>query len=624
MGAARDDVIMLPSRALSRGPLARERTFLLKILMNPDQILAEARQLMAVGNFADSAARYQSLSQLVPGHPVVLGEQALVFTQIKRDADAITLARQVLAAAPQVAVAHAAEGIALYNLNRPDDAIAPLEKAVEHDASLAIARQMLALCYNTVGRFAEAERTFSMVAFLNPGHPQARFSLAMRDLFTRNYAHGWRDYEWRWLTAQLTRPDIPRPRWDGRSLAGKSLLVHTEQGIGDAVQLVRLMPVLKKQHGIKLVFACQKALQPLLRGCLDYVDDWFPIDEPANINFDLYTPLLALPHLMGITEANLPKEVPYIAADARRVAKWKPILDAIPGFKIGIGWQGSATYIGDAYRSIPLEHFEALAKIPGVTLVCLQKGFGSEQMQAIKDRVPVVELPGLDDDGAFVDTAAVVQHLDLVVSCDSALTHITGALGRPVWLALTIGHHWLWQADRDDSPWYPTLRLFRQATFRDWPGVFARMAATVKDHLAGRGALSPPIAACPEVQVQIQLGELFDKISILELKLRRITDAAKRANISKELATLAAVRDAHVPGTTTLDGLVKELDEVNEAIWDNEEAMRQRESKQEFGDAFVAGARSTYRNNDRRARIKRQINELLGSRLVEEKSYGKY
>jgi hypothetical protein len=280
--------------------------------------------------------------------------------------------------------------------------------------------------------------------------------------------------------------------------------------------------------------------------------------------------------------------VPYIAAEPARVAKWKPIVDALPGtFRIGIGWQGSATYIGDAFRSIPLAHFEALAKIPGVTLVNLQKGFGTEQMDALKDRVPVVDLSGLDADGAFVDTAAVVQHLDLVVSCDSALTHITGALGRPAWLGLTIGHHWLWQKGRDDT-------------------------------------LPPPRPPCAPVRVEIQAGELFDKISILELKLRRITDTAKRANIERELQTLMAERDATVPGSPTLDALVKELDVVNEAIWDNEERMRDRERRQDFGPDFVAGARSTYKNNDRRAVLKREINTLLGSRLVEEKSYGAY
>ncbi|CAN5115769.1 tetratricopeptide repeat protein [soil metagenome] len=592
--------------------------------MNADQILAEARQLLAAGQFAACVARYDELSRLVPQHPIVQGERALALTQVQRESEAIEQATLALQTAPQSGIAYAAIGIAHHNRNRPDLAVPFLEKAVEYDPGLIIARQMLALALNNIGRDDEAIQRFEEVVFLQPGHPQARFSLAMRDLATRKYSTGWRDYEWRWLTAQLTRPEIPRPRWDGREIRGKSLLVHTEQGIGDAVQLVRLLPLLKSQYGAKLVFACQKALQPLLRGCLDYIDDWFPIDEPANINFDTFTPLLALPTLMKIDEFNLPKQVPYIAADPARVAKWKPIIDAIPGFKIGIGWQGSATYIGDAFRSIPLDHFAALARIPGVTLVSLQKGFGSEQIAKLKSVMNVVELPGLDDDAAFVDTAAVVQHLDLVVSCDSALSHITGALGRPVWLALSIGHHWLWQKGRDDSPWYPTLRLFRQTEFMGWPGVFDRMAAVLKDHLATNATLLPPKPPTDPIHVEIQAGELFDKITILELKAKRITDAGKLANVQKELASLLKVRDDIVPGSPTLDDLVVQLAEVNEAIWDNEERMRSREAKQEFGDDFVAGARSTYKNNDRRAAIKRQINELLGSRLIEEKSYGQY
>jgi tetratricopeptide (TPR) repeat protein len=592
--------------------------------MNPDQILADARQLLAAGNAVDSLARYETLATMLPTHPIVLAEKALALTQLKREAEALTIAQSVIAQVANVAVAYAAAGIAHYNLNQPEQGLPFLEKAVELDPGLIIARQMLALCLNHIGRIDEAAKHFEMVSFLQPNHPQSRFSIAMRDLLQRRYRTGWRDYEWRWLTAQLTRPAIPRPRWDGRKLPGGAILVHTEQGIGDAVQLVRLLPVLKEYTGARLVFACQKALQPLLKGCLDYVDDWFPIDEPANINFDFYTPLLALPHLLGIDESNLPQTVPYIAASPDRMATWKPVIDAIPGFKIGISWQGSPTYIGDVYRSIPLEQFEPLAKIPGVTLVSLQKGFGEEQMAAIKDRVPVTILPGLDDAGAFLDTAAVAMHLDLIVSCDSAMSHIAGALGRPTWLALSTGHHWLWQPDRDDSPWYPQHRIFRQPKFRDWPSVFQGMAESLRQHLAGTPSLAPQKPLAKPIHVEIQTGELFDKISILKLKLSRIIDSSKRANVAAELDALEAVRSESVPGSEALNTLVRELDAVNLAIWDNEEQMRDRETRQAFGEDFVAGARSTYRNNDRRAAIKRAINDLLGSRLVEEKSYRPY
>jgi hypothetical protein len=195
-------------------------------------------------------------------------------------------------------------------------------------------------------------------------------------------------------------------------------------------------------------------------------------------------------------------------------------------------------------------------------------------------------------------------------------------VGADVWIGLAIGHDWRWQAEREDSPWYPTARLFRQTAFGDWDGVFERMAAAIRSAIAQGKVPPPPVSLVSEaVQVEVQVGELLDKISILELKDARIADPARRANVLKELEHLRTVRDRAVPASPTLDDLVKQLDEVNLAIWDNEENMREWNRKEDFGAEYIAGARSIARNNDRRAAIKRSINELLGSRLIEEKSY---
>lgn len=592
--------------------------------MNADELFAQARQLLAASRYHDAVNVYQQVIQLAPNHPLPHAELALALTQINRLDEAEQIALQVLEAVPNLGVAEAAVGIAHSNRNRPDLALPWLQKAVEHAPDLIIARQMCGVCYTNLGRFKEANDLFETVVILQPAHPHARFSIAMRQLYERNYADGWREYEWRWLTGQLNKPEIPRPRWDGRDLTGKSILVHTEQGIGDAVQLVRLMPLLRTQkNAAKIIFACQKAIQQLLRDSVD-VDGWFPIDEPATINFDCYTPMLALPALLKTNEHNMPRERQYVKPDPARMARWKPIVDAIPGFKIGIGWQGSPTYIGDAYRSIPLKFFETLAKIPGVTLVSLQRLHGQDQLTALRDTVPVRELDGLDADAAFVDTAAVLQHLDLCVTCDSALGHIAGAVGAPTFIALSLGHDWRWQAEREDTPWYPSVRLFRQTGLHDWQPVFERMAAVIRKAMNDRAALAapPPPLGLEQIKVEIQAGELFDKITILELKLKRIRDAKRLANVQRELDELTAVRDRLVPATPTLDQLVLDLADVNLAIWDNEERMRAWAAAGDFGPDYVAGARSIAINNDRRAAIKREINSMLGSRLIEEKSYG--
>jgi ADP-heptose:LPS heptosyltransferase len=402
-------------------------------------------------------------------------------------------------------------------------------------------------------------------------------------------------------------------------------MIHSEQGIGDVLQFIRLMPILKQQ-GAKIVFACQKPLQNLLRRC-EGIDEWFPIDEPANINFDLHIPLLSLPGLLNLTEDNCPRTVPYVFPDPEKVAHWKPKLDQIPGFKIGLGWQGSVTFRGDQLRSIPLKHYAPLAKTPDVTLISLQKSDGLDQLEELKAAFPVTTLEGLDETGgAFMDTAAVMQHLDLIITSDTALAHLAGALGRPVWLALSTASDWRWFRDREDSPWYPSMRLFRQKTLGDWDSVFVDMARELEQQLASDSpvfyAAKQPVNAA--VQVEIAPGELIDKITILEIKQAQITDGEKLKNVRAELEILNRCRREKLTQLSELDSLARSLKEINQKLWDIEDQIRDCDRNHNFGQPFIDLARAVYQTNDRRSQLKRDINVLLGSRIVEEKSYSAY
>jgi hypothetical protein len=245
----------------------------------------------------------------------------------------------------------------------------------------------------------------------------------------------------------------------------------------------------------------------------------------------------------------------------------------------------------------------------------LQKGPGAEQLAAVTDRFPVTDLGRHLDD--FMDTAAVLKNLDLVISVDTAIAHLAGALGIPVWVALPFVPDWRWLMDREDSPWYPTMRLFRQTRPGQWEDVFQRIAEALQRRLAAPAELRP-------ITVEIAPGELIDKITILEIKSERITDAAKRHHVGTELALLVAARDRAVPSSAELARLATELKALNEARWQVEDEIRLCERDEDFGPRFVALARSVYRTNDRRAALKRQINELLGSKLIEEKSYTSY
>jgi hypothetical protein len=222
-----------------------------------------------------------------------------------------------------------------------------------------------------------------------------------------------------------------------------------------------------------------------------------------------------------------------------------------------------------------------------------------------------------ESSGPFMDTAAVVANLDLVVSVDSVLGHLAGAMRKPCWVALTFSGDWRWLIGRVDSPWYPTLRLFRQQSHGDWPGVFHWMAEELARQIADR-------PASRSVWIEVPPGELVDKITILRIKSERITDTAKLRNVRIELATLEEVERETLTKTATLTELTEQLKAVNERLWLIEDDIRECEREQDFGPRFVALARSVYHENDRRAALKRAVNELLHSRLIEEKSYSDY
>ena len=439
-------------------------------------------------------------------------QQAEQLFDQKRLEEAASLAQRALQQNPRLALAHQVLGLVSAERGAVHDAIARLSQAVALRPDLVPSHNGLGRCYAMLGDTQQALEHFETALRLEPNHAFARFNRAMTLLKLGRFHEGWLDYEWRYACGQAQRPNVPRPRWDGSPLNGRSLMVHTEQGLGDVLQFVRFLPLLKRQdtrrgcetigtgtsqlreilakhrHPLgaspissqpRIVFACQTALHDLLRS-LPTIDEWFPIDEPGTITFDLYTSLLSLPGLLGVDEATIPREVPYLDVSAERVERWRPAVGQLPGFKVGVVWQGSPTLHGDRQRSIPLAQFAPLAAVPGVTLVSLQKGAGVEQIPTPQNAVPLTTFDDLDRDAPFVDTAAILQHLDLVITIDSAVAHLAGACGRPVWVLLSTGCDWRWLTEREDSPWYPTMRLFRQRTLDDWNPVFHEIAAALR------------------------------------------------------------------------------------------------------------------------------------------------
>jgi tetratricopeptide (TPR) repeat protein len=563
--------------------------------------------------FDEAIHSFQQVARLHPKNATALNRLGILQARRKDLAAAADSFRRAKEIRPDFAEAHTNLGNALKEQGNLDAAIACYRQAVRLAPTLAEGHNNLGLLLADLGQPEGAMACYNRALELRPDYRDARHNRALAWLLLGDYERGWPEYEWRWGSTGLPARKINRPEWDGGPLGGKTILLHAEQGLGDTIQFVRYAPLVKARGG-KVVFVCQPPLLRLLAQCLG-VDRIARQGDPLP-PFDVHAPLLSLPRLFGTAAQSIPANVPYLQADPVLVDRWHQRLAPLPGLKVGIAWQGSTRFRLDQYRSVPLKRFAPLARVPGVTLVSLQKGHGSDQ--APKAPFPVVTLDDLDEQsGPFMDTAAVMKNLDLVVTADTAQAHLAGALAVPCWVALPAAADWRWLVGREDSPWYPTLRLFRALRAADWGPVFERMARELRAQVGAPPELAP-------IAVEIAVGELIDKITILQIKAERIHDPDKVRNIRSELAALSATRDRALPASLELAALTEELRAVNEALWAIEDEIRQCERSKDFGPRFVELARAVYRQNDQRAALKRRINLLLRSSVIEEKSYEEY
>ncbi len=576
--------------------------------------LGVARHML--GQTAEAAASYRQALRFQPDNTAAFDNLGHALLALGQHAEARKHLEEAIRLRPNHADSYNRLGIVAREQGRLEEAVAHYRKAIQLAPDLAAAYHNLGLALAELGRYDEALACYEQAAQLNPGHSEARFARAMTWLLLGDFERGWRDYEYRWQYRPAPKPAGPQPLWDGAPLNGQTILLWAEQGLGDTIMFIRYAALVKQQGGTVLV-QCPAKLTRLLSSCPG-IDRLVPHNAPLP-SYDVQAPLLSLPRILGTTLETVPAHVPYLFADRDLIESWRRELSPWEGFRVGIAWQGDPAYRGDRDRSIPLRYFAPLARVAGVRLISLQKGSGTEQLDEVASQFPVIDLGGrLDETGdAFVDTAAVMKNLDLVVTSDTAVAHLAGALGVPVWLALTFAPEWRWLLERQDSPWYPTMRLFRQVRRGDWESLFTRMA----DELRQKIGQAAPVA---EILVPIAPGELIDKITILEIKMEHIRDTAKLANVRTELAELTAIRNRCLPYSAEVARLTEALKAVNETLWQIEDALRTCERMQEFGPRFIQLARSVYQQNDRRALLKRQINERLGSRLIEEKSYAAY
>ena len=376
-------------------------------------------------------------------------------------------------------------GATLLELGRVIEAESSFRVAIRHKPDSTVAHNNLGSALQDLGRHGEAEISFREAIRLKPDNHDARANLGLSMLSLGNFKDGLEMYQSRLGNKQLLkfRRNFSFPLWLGdQPLAGKTVLLHAEQGLGDTVQFCRFVPIVSAQ-GARVILEVQRSLINLLKD-LPGVSVLVAAGDPLPA-FDFHCPLPSLPLALKTEIESIPQAKSYLKAEPDRERYWKEQLKGNL-IRIGISWQGSKGKI-DVGRSFDVSLFEKIAQLPQVRLISLQRGYGSEQLMNLPKGMEVVNLgDDFDTGGAFVDTAAVMKNLDLVITSDTAIAHVAGALGVKVWVALKHAPDWRWLLDREDSPWYPSMRLFRQQTREDWRGVFGQIEQALVSFIANR------------------------------------------------------------------------------------------------------------------------------------------
>ncbi|MDH3701896.1 MAG: tetratricopeptide repeat protein [Alphaproteobacteria bacterium] len=418
--------------------------------------------LYRAGEYYETACR--SIAQalrLAPAFLDAYNTLGLTLIDMKRLDDAETVLRQGLSHDPENADLCATLGSVYLHRDDHDAAVGALERALALDPTHGNALNSLGVARNLMGERAAALAAFEKSLEHAPGHVFAHCNYAQQLLMEGDFEQGWLQHEWR-LERPNYRRDFTAPRWRGEPLDGRRILLWTEQGLGDAIQFVRFAPLVAARGGRVLV-ECKPRLHRLFAG-VEGVD--MVADAGDGGAYDLHCPIMSLPLIFETRPDHVPGMVPYLPSPVAVSP------DAPDGaLKIGLNWAGNPNNSQDRQRSRHLTEFAPLAEVADVALFSLQWGAGSEQRPP--PGMTLVDLcPGQKD---FYDTAAAMAGLDLVISVDSAAAHLAGGLGRPTWLILDQVADWRWMVGREDTPWYPTMRLFRRTS--DWPGLFERMAA---------------------------------------------------------------------------------------------------------------------------------------------------
>lgn len=430
--------------------------------------------LQDMGRLEDALASYDRAVSIRRDFLLALNNRGNVLFKLRRYQEALGSYDRALAVSAQWAEVHLNRANALQRLCRFHDALAGYDRAIALSPDQPDAWNNRGVALQQLGRLDAAGQSFSRAERLVPDMAEARLNLARLYLLQEDFNKGWplfearKDLAERWDARRFTQP-----LWTGaEDIAGKTLFVYVRCGLGDAIQFYRYAAPLQSR-GATVVLSVNDCLIDLLQGAMPAVR-MIGLEQVPEA-FDYHIPLMSIPLALGSTA--IPSTVRYLKADPARVERWRERMGG-EGYRIAIAWQGDAAAMGAEGKSFPVSALAEIAAIPGVRLINLQKNAGSEQLDRLPSGMVVENFADFDDGpAAFLDSAAILENCDLVISCDTALAHLAGALGVPNWVALKYVPDWRWFLNRSDTPWYPNTRLFRQSSPGDWGGVFRAMKA---------------------------------------------------------------------------------------------------------------------------------------------------
>ncbi len=445
--------------------------------------ISEIKRLIESGKFSQARETLENYIRENDAHTDALNLLAFLYLQSGEFSKAVKTLERTAELNPESAAPLINLGIAHYQKEKYDKALDYLSRAVNTEPQNPLARYNYALALAESGKTDESIAQYEKAIEIKPDYYDAYYNLSMLYLLKKNYEKGFEYYEYRFKSNELKRKELEGKRWRGEDAKDKTLYVYSDQGFGDAIQFVRLLKLAKEKVG-KIVLEVQAELLSLMKnsGLADKVVPTRPDFSPMS-EFDIQIPLMSLPYALKLTPNSVPAEIPYIFSDDEKTERWKALLDAGDKLKIGIAWRGNPVYRKNHIRSANLKNFENLFRTKNAVFFSLQKNPYEREREFLLANEAVDLSEYLRD---FSETAAIMQNLDLIITTDTVIPHLAGALGKKTWTLLAKFPDWRWGSDGDATPWYPTMKLFRQSEQGDWKSVAERVETELSKFAAHR------------------------------------------------------------------------------------------------------------------------------------------